>query len=292
MRAPFTLEEKSLKPIALAAALLALAPLAASAQQQNPDLPAASPKSRVETRVGVTDFSVDYSSPAIKGRKIWGGLVPHDQVWRTGANATTKLTSSRDFTFGGKQVPAGTYAIFSIPGKAQWTVILSSRADGWGSNNYDQKFDVARVQVKPIPLAGSRERMTFIFSDMTDDAANLDLEWEKLRIRIPLKVDTKAHVAANIDGAVKDAWRPHFASARYLLESGGDVDKALEYAEKSVAIQPTWWNQWVRAQALAKKNRKPEAVAAAEEAMNLGKGDNVFEGFFRPQVASAIKSWK
>ncbi len=275
-----------------AVAALALSPIAAFAQQNNPDLPAASPTSRIQTRVGVTDFSVDYASPAIKGRKIWGGLVPLDQIWRTGANATTKFTSSRDFTFGGTKVPAGSYAIFSIPGKNEWTMILNAKPEGWGATQYDQKHDVARAKVKPIPLAGSRERMTFIFSDMTDDAANLDLEWEKVRIRVPLTVDTKAHVAANIESAVNGAWRPHFASARYILESGGDVDRALELAEKSVAIQPTWWNQWVRAQALGKKGRKADARAAAEEAMRLGQGDGVFEGFFKPQVTSAIAGWK
>jgi hypothetical protein len=282
-----------MKPTLLAAALaLALSPLAARAQQNVPELPAASPPARVEQRVGVTQLAVDYSSPAVKGRKIWGGLVPLDQVWRTGANATTKLIASRDFTFGGKTVPAGTYAIFTIPGKSQWTVILSSRAEGWGSNQYDEQHDVARVTVKPTPLAGSRERMTFLFSDTTDDATNLDLEWDKLRVRVPITVDTRAHVAANIDAAVANAWRPHFLSARYLLESGGDVDRALDYADRSIAIQPTWWNQWIRAQALGKKGRRADAIAAAEQALALGKGDNVFEGFFRPQVTSAIAGWK
>ncbi len=275
-----------------AVAALAFSPVVALAQQNVPELPASSPTSRVQTRVGVTDFSIDYASPGIKGRKVWGGVVPLDKIWRTGANATTKLTVSRDFTFGTTKVPAGSYAIFSIPGKTEWTMILNAKPEGWGATQYDQKHDVARVKVKPTALPSSRERMTFIFSDMTDDGANIDLEWEKLRVRVPVSVDTKAHVAANIDQAVQNAWRPHFASARYILESGGDVDQALALADKSIAIQPTWWNQWVRAQALGKKGRKGDARAAAEEAMRLGQGDGVFEGFFRPQVTSAIAGWK
>jgi hypothetical protein len=273
-------------------ALLALAAVPSlAAAQAALETPAPSPRAKVEQRVGLTDFQVEYSSPAVKGRKVWGELVPLDKVWRTGANAATKLTASRDFTFGDKPVKAGTYSLHSIPGKTSWTVILNSNPNA-SPQAYDEKLDVARVNVRPVASPAHRERLTFIFSDTTDDATHLDLEWVKVRVRVPLKVDTKAQVAAAIEQADKEAWRPHFTAARYLLESGGDLDRALSFADKSVAIQPTWWNQWVKAQIHGKKGNKAEAAAAAREAQELGKGDQIFEGFFKTDVDKAIASWK
>jgi hypothetical protein len=264
---------------------------AVAAAQGAPDLPAASPKARVEQRVGLTDFSIEYSSPGVKGREIWGGLVPYDELWRTGANRSTKLEASRDFTFAGKKVPAGSYSLFTIPGKKEWTVILNGETDLAGTRGYDETKDVARVVVVPesTPM---RERMTFLFSDTTDDGTRLDLEWAGLRVSIPLGVATTQQVRANIDGAIAEAWRPHFASARYLFETGGDLDKAREYIETSVDIKPTWWNTWWKAQILAKQGKTKEAVVSAMEAQKLGSGDNIYEGFFAEQVKTSIAEWE
>lgn len=259
--------------------------------QSAPELPQLSPKARVEQRVGLTDFAVEYSSPGVKGRKIWGGLVPYDELWRTGANAATKLEASRDFTFGGKPVPAGTYALYTIPGKSSWTVLLNTNANAAGTRGYDEKNDVVRVTVKP-ETAPPCERMTFLFTNTTDDGSRLDLEWAKLRVSVPLTVDTRAEVRANIEKAIDEAWRPHFASARWLLDHGGDLDQALAYINTSISIKSTWWNNWVKAQVLAKQGKAADAVAAAEQAQALGKDDPVFEGFFKGQVAKAIAEWK
>jgi hypothetical protein len=262
-----------------------------SAQQAAPETPAPSPKARIEQRVGLTDFSVDYSSPGVKGRKIWGELVPYDKPWRTGANARTKLTASRDFTFGGKPVSAGSYALYTIPGKTSWVVALNTNVQANGAEDFDPKADVVRVNVTPQAIKG-RERLTFLFSDTTDDGVRLDIEWEKLRVSVPIAVATKAQVLTAIDKALDDAWRPHFASARYLLENGGDLTKALGYADQSIAIKPTWWNHWVRAQILAKQNRSQDAVATGEKALQLGAGDRVFESFFKDEVSKTIAGWK
>jgi hypothetical protein len=161
---------------ALALATLAVLAPHAAAQQGPPDLPALSSAARVDQRVGLTDFSVKYSSPAVKDRTIWGELVPYDKVWRTGANAATTLQASRDFRFGGQPVPAGTYALYTIPGKSKWTVILNSAATA-SVNDYDEKKDVVRITVKP-ESAPFRERMLFLFNDTTDDTTSLDIEWE------------------------------------------------------------------------------------------------------------------
>lgn len=259
---------------------------------QELEVPQPSPVARVEQRVGISDFSVDYSSPAVRNRKIWGELVPLGKPWRTGANAVTKLTAENDFTFGGKKVPAGAYALYTIPGKDSWSVVLNSGADAWGAPGPDPKKDVAKVTVKPQSLPNARERLTFIFSDTTDDSTNLDLEWEKVRVSVPLKVDTRSLVLANIDKNLQDSWRPHFTAARWLLDSGGDLKSALTHIDTSISIKPTWWNNWVRAQILAKQGKNRDAVDAASKAQQLGKGDRVYESFFKPQVEKAVAEWK
>jgi len=263
----------------------------ASAQSAGPELPQPSPKARVEQRVGLTDFSIDYSSPAVKGRTIWGGVVPYDKPWRTGANAATSLRASRDFVFAGKPVPAGQYALYTIPGKTTWTVALSSQTDAWGNEGYDPKRDVARASIKPSP-APARERLSFSFDNTTDTNTQLSLEWEKLRVAVPISVDTNAHANANIQKAVDDAWRPHFVSARYLLEHGGDLAQALRYIDQSIALKPTWWNHWVRAQVLQKQGHSQEALASAQKALQLGSSDRVFNDFFKSEVEKSMSAWK
>lgn len=270
---------------------IALALPASPAAAQAIELPQQSPKARLEQQVGITQFAVAWSSPGVKGRKIWGGVVPFGEVWRTGANEATTFTSSRDFTFGGTKVPAGTYSLFTIPAEASWTVVLNSNPKTWGAFDYDASKDVARIEVKPVSLPESRERLAFFFSDSTENGARLDIEWEKLRIAIPVGVDTGAHVSANLEKAVADAWRPAFETARWLLDHEGDPKVALQHADASIAIKPTWWNHWVKAQLQAKAGKRSDAVKTAKHAQTLGKGDRIY-AFYGDQISAAIATWQ
>lgn len=272
-------------------ALLCLCLSSSAALAQALELPQASPKARTEQRVGVTDFAIDYSSPGVKGRKIFGTLLPYDKVWRAGANAPTKLTVSRDVKIGGTAVKAGTYSIFVTPTKTQWTVAFNSDVTA-SEAQYDAKKDVAKVQVKPVALAAPRERLLWYFTDTTDAGTALDLEWERTRIRVQIDVDTAGIVNAAIEKATGDAWRPHFQSAAYLFDSGGDVTRAMALVDKSIAIQSTWRNEWLRAQILWKKGQKAEARAGADKAQALGKGDQAYEAFGKEQITKALAGWK
>lgn len=276
----------------LRAALITAALLAPSiaAAQAPLEIPQASQKARSEQRVGITDFAIDYSSPGVKGRKIWGELVPFDKVWRAGANASTKLTANRDFSLGGTLVKAGTYSVFITPGKASWTVVLNSDA-GASQDSYDAKRDVAKLAVKPIALPAARERLLWLFSDAQEDKATLDLEWEKVRIRVPLTVDTKAQVAAQIERATGEAWVVHWMAANYAFESG-DAARALPLVDKSIAIQPVFRNTWLRARVLWKQGQKAEARTAAARAQELGKGTPGYENFYKAEVTKTLASWK
>lgn len=277
---------------ALALAALLAIPLSTSvaSAQAALDLPQPSPRARVEQRVGVTDFTLEYSSPAVKGRKIWGDLVPYDKLWRAGANAATKLTASRDFSFGGTAVKAGAYSLFIIPTKAKWTVVLNGDP-AVGANDHDPKKDVARATVATVALAAPRERLLYFFNDTQDDRTHLEMEWERVRIRVPITVDTKAHVTAAIEKSTGEAWRPHAGAASYYFNAG-DLDRALPLIDKSIAIQSNWRNEWLRAQILGKKGKKADATAAANRALTLGKDDKIFEQFVKADVTKAIAGWK
>jgi hypothetical protein len=271
--------------------VLALSSFASVASAQAPlELPAASPKARIEQRVGITDVSLDYSSPGVKARKIWGNLVPFDKPWRAGANQATKLTVSRDFKFGGTAVKAGSYSVFMTPGKASWTVALNSDVAAT-QDNVDASKHVANVTVKPAMMPASRERLRYTLDDTQDDRTMLTLEWEKVRIQVPITIDTTSFVNTNIERATNNAWRPHFASAGYLNEAG-QTDRALALVERSIAIQPHWQNEWLRAQILYKKGNKAEARASANKAQELGKGDQGFEQFGKANLQKTVAGWK
>lgn len=279
-----------MKNLALGCLLSALVSLVATPAAAQLELPAASPAAKVAQRVGVTDISIDYSSPGVKGRKVWGDLVPFEKPWRTGANAATKITFSRDVTFGGKAVPAGTYSIVSLPSAKGWKVMLNKELGLWATPApYEPSNDVATVDATTTEIP-SRERLAFIFSNTTDDSTSLDMEWEKLRVSVPIKVDSTAHAKAGIQAAVDGSSRMLANAARYLADTQKDLPAALKQADASVAIQSTWFNQWIRADILARMGNYAEARKAAQLSWNLGEKDKGF--FFRDQVSKALAEWK
>ncbi len=260
---------------------------AASAQQL--DLPRPSPNAKVSQMVGLTEVSVDYSSPAVKGRKVFGGLLPYGQLWRTGANGATKITFSKDVMVADKPVPAGTYALFSIPTATSFTVILNKNPNQGGTDQYKQDLDQLRFEAKPQPIP-ARERLTFLFNNTTESATSLDLEWEKVRISIPIKAGTDAQVAAGIKALETNAWRPWNNAARYLLESKKDLDQAMTLIDRSIAMKEDWFNVWTKAQIVAAKGKAAEACPLAQKAQALGGTSEGF--FFAAEVKKAIADWK
>ena len=279
-----------MKNLALGCLFSALVALVATPAAAQLELPAASPPAKVMQRVGVTDISIDYSSPGVKGRKVWGDVVPFDKVWRTGANAATKITFSRDVTFGGKPVPAGTYSIVSMPSQKGWKVMLNKELGLWATPApYVASNDVASAAATTTEIP-NRERLTFLFSNTTDDSTSLDLEWEKLRVSVPIKVDSAAHAKASIQAAVDGSARMHANAARYLADTTKDLPAALKQADASVAIQSNWFNQWIRADILARMGNYAEARKSAQVAWDLGQKDKNF--FFRDQVSKALADWK
>jgi hypothetical protein len=226
----------------------------------------------------------------VKGRKIWGGLVPYDQVWRAGANSATKVTFSKDVKVGDTAVPAGTYGFFVLPGKSTWTLILSKQANQFGAFSYKEDQDLLRIQVKPqaIPM---RERLAYLVTNFTDDAASLDLEWEKVRVSLPIKLGTEAQALANIKASTDSSWVPYMRAARYMLETKKDYDAGLALVEKSLSLKEDWLNVWTKASLLAAKKDYAAAYPLAEKAKTLGESNK--DGFFAADdVSKALAEWK
>lgn len=252
-------------------------------------LPALSPEAKVVQTVGLTTITIDYSSPAVKGRKIWGALVPMDKVWRAGANHSTTINFTQPVIVGGKELAAGTYGFFAIPGAASWTLIVSKANELWGSDDYKPENDVVRVSVKPQAIP-QRERLVYLVTNFTNEKANIDLEWEKVRVTLPVQLKTAEQAAANIKATIDNEWQAMNNAARYALENR-DYANALSYVEKSISAKQTWLNTWVKAQILASTGKKTEALALAEKAQTLGneKPENFF---FAAEVKKALTEWK
>lgn len=235
-------------------------------------LPDGSPKASASQTVGLTELTVSYHRPAVNKRKIWGGLVPYGEVWRAGANENTTLSVSTPFTFGGKALPAGTYGLHMLPAEGEWSVILSSQAKAWGSFSYDAKEDVARVSVKP-ETADFVERLAYTFDEPTGDATALAMRWEKLRVAVPIAVDTKqvtlASIRDQLRGLPRFSWQGWNQAAAWCARSDVNLDEALTWADRSITMQKTFPNLRTKASLLEKKGDAKAAAALRAEALPL-----------------------
>jgi hypothetical protein len=237
-------------------------------------MPAPSPLARYEQRVGLTDIIITYSRPGIKDRVIFGDLVPYDKLWRTGANMATKIEFSDDVKIEGKELKAGTYAIFTIPGRDTWTVIFNSNYNQGGTGQYKESEDVLRVSVKPESMAEKMETFTIDVNDITDSGANLWFLWENTAVPVQIEVDVDDKVMADIQQALDPASDAgnYFMAATYYYNTDRDLDQALEWINKSIELgNKRFWVVHLKANILKKKGDCVEAIKAAEESKAMAK---------------------
>jgi hypothetical protein len=268
-----------MKQSLFAAALLAatfVSSLAHARPVQEPKIqfPQASPAASFKDTIGLTDVTVEYARPSVKGRKIFGGLVPFGEVWRTGANAATKVTFSTDVNFGGTAVPPGSYALFTIPAEKEWAVILNKVTGQWGSYAYDAKNDVARVTVKPAALTELVETMTIGLGDLRTASATLSIAWEKTRVSVKIETDTVNVVKEQIDAAMAgEGKKPYFAAAMFYYDHDLDLKKATLWIDEAIKAEkePPLWIIHRKGLILAKAGDKAGALAAANQSLELAK---------------------
>lgn len=201
--------------------------------------PAASPRTQLTQEIGFTSISLDYSRPAVNGRKIFGELQPYGAVWRLGANESTKIRFSRPVKIAGQEVPASTYALYAIPGANQWTWILNRDTTLWGERGYRQDSDVLRITALPEALANRIECMELHFLDLNFHGGDLVLDWENTRVRMPIRVDTDAEVEARIKATLsaRPTGTDYYNAARYYLDNGRDLTQARQWMEQRVALE-------------------------------------------------------
>jgi Protein of unknown function (DUF2911) len=235
------------------------------------DFPAASPTADVKERVGVADIEINYSRPSLKGRVMIGEIDPYGVVWRTGANNATRITFSTPVTLQGKPIDAGTYELFTIPNKDEWTIILQKPTHQWGAYAYDAKNDVARVTANPVAVADPVETFTIDISAITKDSAVLDLVWDRVRVPVKLQVDVVGLIRPKIDAAMAaPGKKPYVQAALFYYDYDLDLRQAAEWIGDAIAEQPgAYYLLYQKARILAKSGDRYGAQAAAQESIDL-----------------------
>ncbi|MFK8039284.1 MAG: DUF2911 domain-containing protein [Crocinitomicaceae bacterium] len=257
------------------------------------NLPQPSPSGKLEQKVGLTDITIAYSRPSVKGRTIFGDLLDYDKIWRLGANACTKITCSTDMKIGGATVKAGTYAMFAIPSeKSEWTIIFNTDTEQWGAGNYDEAKNVATVKVKAMahPMT---ETFTIGIENITNSGADISIVWEKVKINVPFTVNTQEIVMSSIDAAIKkgeDLDKVYYKAASYAFKTLGESEKAMSYLEESIGVKKTHNSLFLKAQILKKDGKKDEAIKAATEALEMAKAAE--KKGWADYIAGYIEEWK
>jgi len=244
----------------------------ASSDAQTLKTPAPSPTTTVIQDFGLANIELSYSRPGMKGRKIFGDVVPFGKVWRTGANTATTLTFGEEVTIGGTKIKAGKYGLLTIPDAKQWIVIVSKQTDVTSPAAYKQDQDVVRVMVSPIDIPFNTETFTIGFGNITANSCDLQILWENKRVDVGITTDVESKVMAQIKNVMEKDTKPYFNAAMYYMENGKDLNQALVWFDKAVESNPSaYWIQYQRANALAKLGKKAEAIAAANKSLELAK---------------------
>jgi hypothetical protein len=233
------------------------------------ELPGDNPVARVSQQVGVTQIVVEYSSPAVQGRRIWGALVPYDRPWEPSPDQPTTVGFSADVLIGDKTVPAGSYRFSALPGRGSWTIVLNPYEPS--TTGPDRKANGEPIRFKaPAKAAPFRERLAFLFSNFDGEKTALDLEWERLRVSIPITARTARQVLAEVK-QLDNVWRSYANAARFMLETEKNFDAGLKYANQSLALKEDWYTYWIKAALLAAKHDYQAAVDQGQRASDLGR---------------------
>jgi hypothetical protein len=232
--------------------------------------PLPSPPQTIKQDFGLSAIELSYSRPGMKGRKIFGDLVPFGKVWRTGANNATTITFGDDVTIGDTKISAGKYGLLTIPDKDKWTFIITKQLDVTNPSAYKQDQDVVRVMADPMKLKENIESFTMQFANLKPASCDLLVRWENTQVALPISTDVESKVMAQIDQLMNKDNRPYYNAALYYMDNGKDLNQALAWFDKAAEMQPdAYWVFHQRANCLAKLGKKDEAKASAEKSKAL-----------------------
>ena len=243
-----------------------------SVNSQSIKMPPPSPPQTIRQDFGISSIELSYSRQGVKGRKVFGDLVPYGAIWRTGANSATTIEFGDDVTIGTTKVPAGKYGLLTIPDKDNWTIIITKQLDVTNPASYKQESDVVRVNAKPMTMKDKMETFTMQFANVKPSTCELEMMWENTAVSLPISSDVETVVMKEIDDAMNKDNRPYFQAALYYLNNGKDLNQAVAWFDKAIAQQPDgYWIYHQKANALAKLGKKDEAKATAQKSIELAK---------------------
>ena len=247
--------------------------------QSSLKLPALSPTAKISQDFSVSNIEISYSRPSMRGRKIFGDLVPYGKVWRTGANSATKLKIGEDMEINGQKIKAGEYALYTIPDKDSWRIILNTGVGNWGAEGYSSENDVAHFTVKPGKLEEDVQTFSINITDITFNTCKIELVWERTKVVLSVVANNGDAVAANIDKAINHPPTiPYFQVANYYYETNQNTDMANSYVNKALEQDPKAYYMWyLKARIEKRLGHNDEAIAAAKKSMELAAG-TAFEG--------------
>lgn len=261
--------KKKMLTLVLAGVCTAMTLTIAEAQVK---LPPASSTQSVTQSLGIKSATLTYNRPNVNGRKVFGGLVPLDEPWRTGANNIPVLTLDGDVYVEGQHLPAGKYGLVTIPGKKEWTVIFSKNTQQWGTYQYKQEEDFLRFTVKPGRTGKKVETFEISFSDVTPKSARLNLMWDKTHVSFGITYDQDAEIMAAINEAMKGDKKPYFQAAQYYFNNDKDITKAVEWVNEAEKGNPTAAHiKYWKARILLKSGDRAGAIATAQEGQNMAR---------------------
>lgn len=274
--------------------LVLLTVLAINIIQAQIQTPAASPGAKVEQRIGLTDVTVEYSRPSVKKRVIFGGLVPYGEVWRTGANAATKITFSEDVNFGGADVKKGSYALLTKPGMDSWTVMLYPHNNTDWTTYSGSEVTPISVSAKPYPLSKDMhvESLMMGFDNLTNSGADFFVLWDNVYLPVPIKVGTDKTVEESIAKVMAGpSAGDYYSAANYYFTEGKDLNKALDWVNKSIAMgNEKYWVLRTKSLIQAGLGDKKGAIQTATRSLELATQDSN-KDYIRMNTAS-IAEWK
>ena len=234
--------------------------------------PAPSTTQTIKQDFALSSIEILYSRPNMKGRVVFGDLAPMGKLWRTGANGATKITFGEDVKVGGVAVKAGSYALYTVPDKAEWEIILNKGINNWGVDGYNAEEDVAKFKVKPMMLPMNIETFTMNIANVMPSSADIQIMWEKTAVSFPVTADIDSKILKSIDNAMNVDNRPYFQAASYYFEAGKDLSKALTWADKAIENNPkAFWIMHLKAKIQAKLGDKAAATATAMKSIESAK---------------------
>lgn len=257
------------------------------------NLPLPSPNATITQDIGLTEVSIDYSSPGVKDRDIWGELVPYDELWRAGANAPTKITFSNDVMIGGQTLPKGTYTLMMKPSQSQWEIIFNNDTKGNGVFSYDAADDVLSITVTPETKSDMEERLMYWISAGDNKTGMISLRWEYLKVSFEITVDDTEQAVASIKSTTGRIWYNLAQSALFYVENELDLNQALTWIEQSISLREHFYSHWVKSLVLEAQGETKEAIKAAEKAMEIGEANpSNFYNANKTKIEEKLAEWK